>query len=131
MAFIWLRVACLFYDFQEEKKREKEQLEQMLEENRRKIEEAQRRAAEEQARKEEERYRELEALQRQKEEALRRKKLEEDQNRTEQMKILGKKNTRPKLSFALGFKWHDSGIVLHHSRKSLGLFLYMVSFFVE
>jgi arginine/glutamate-rich protein 1 len=89
---------------EEEKKKEKEQLEQMLEENRRKIEEAQRRAAEEQARKEEERYRELEALQRQKEETLRRKRLEEEQGRAEQMKILGKKNTRPKLSFALGFK---------------------------
>ncbi|KAJ7545467.1 hypothetical protein O6H91_09G121400 [Diphasiastrum complanatum] len=89
---------------EEQERREKEELERMLEENRKKIEEAQRRAAEEQARKEEERYRELEALQLQKEEALRRKKLEEEQERAEQTKILGKKNARPKLSFAFGSK---------------------------
>ncbi|CAM6093839.1 unnamed protein product [Calypogeia fissa] len=89
---------------EEKIQKEKEELEKMLDDNRRKIEESQRRAAEEQARKEEERYRELETLQRHKEEQLRRRKLEEEQSRNEQMKILGKKNTRPKLSFALGSK---------------------------
>lgn len=89
----------------------------MLEDNRRKIEESQRRAAEEQARKEEERYRELENLQRHKEEQMRRKKKEEEQSRNEQMKILGKKNTRPKLSFALGSKW--CGVVAAASEWAL------------
>ncbi len=96
----------LLFLSQEQAQREKEELERMLEENRRKIEEAQRRAAEEQAKNEEKRYRELEALQRQKEEFQRRRKLEDEQGRAEQMKILGKKNTRPKLSFAFGSKWH-------------------------
>jgi arginine/glutamate-rich protein 1 len=89
---------------EEQAQREKEQLERMLEENQLKIEEAQRRAAEEQSKNEEKRYKELEALQRQKDEIQRRRKLEDEQGRAEQMKVLGKKNTRPKLSFALGSK---------------------------
>ena len=92
-------------DLQEQARKEKEELERVLEENRRKVEEAQRREALEQQRREEERYRELEELQRQKEEALRRKKQEEEQERKNQMKLLGKNKSRPKLSFALGSKW--------------------------
>lgn len=84
--------------------RDKEELERMLEENRRKVEEAQRREALEQQRREEERYRELEELQRQKEEALRKKKLQEEEERANQMKLLGKNKSRPKVSFALGMK---------------------------
>ncbi|PIA47349.1 hypothetical protein AQUCO_01400192v1 [Aquilegia coerulea] len=89
---------------EEQARREREELDKMLEENRRRVEEAQKREAEEQQRKEEERYRELEQLQRQKEEAMRRKKLEEEEERVNQMKLLGKNKTRPKLSFGLGLK---------------------------
>ncbi|KAG8368769.1 hypothetical protein BUALT_Bualt15G0081000 [Buddleja alternifolia] len=85
----------------EQAQREKEELERLLEENRKKVEEAQRREALEQQRREEERYRELEERQRQKEEALRRKKEQEEEERANQMKLLGKNKTRPKLSFAL------------------------------
>ena len=90
---------------QEQARREKEELEKMLEENRRRVEESQKREALEQQRREEERYRELEQIQRQKEEALRRKKQEEEEERANQMKLLGKNKSRPKLSFALGSKW--------------------------
>lgn len=90
---------------QEQARKEKKDLERMLEENRRKVEEAQRREALEQQRREEERYKELEEMQRQKEEAMRRKKQEEEQERLNQIKLLGKNKSRPKLSFALGSKW--------------------------
>ena len=76
----------------------------MLEENRRKVEEAQRREALEQQQKELERYQELEGIQQQKEEAMRRKKMEEDAERSNQMKVLDKNKSRPKLSFAIGSK---------------------------
>ncbi|KAG5525886.1 hypothetical protein RHGRI_032248 [Rhododendron griersonianum] len=89
---------------QEQARKQKEELERMLEENRRKVEEAQRREALEQQRREEERYRELEELQRQKEEAMRRKKQQEEEERANQLKLLGKNKTRPKVSFAIGFK---------------------------
>ncbi|THG10037.1 hypothetical protein TEA_015046 [Camellia sinensis var. sinensis] len=95
---------CVFFGVQEQARKEKEELERMIEENRRKVEEAQRREALEQQRREEERYRELEELQRQKEEALRRKKQQEEEERANQMKLLGKNKSRPKLSFALGLK---------------------------
>lgn len=64
---------------EEQARREREELDKMLEENRRRVEEAQRREALELQRKEEERHRELELIQRQKEEAARRKKLEDEQ----------------------------------------------------
>ncbi|KAK1413484.1 hypothetical protein QVD17_35258 [Tagetes erecta] len=64
---------------EEKARREREELDKMLEENRRRVEEAQRREALELQRKEEERHRELELIQRQKEEAARRKKLEDEQ----------------------------------------------------
>lgn len=90
---------------QEQARKEKQDLERMLEENRKKVEEAQRKEALEQQRREEERYKELEEMQRQKEEAMRRKKQEEEQERLNQIKLLGKNKSRPKLSFALGSKW--------------------------
>jgi len=90
--------------FQEQARRERAELEKLLEENRRKLEEAQRQEALEQQRKEEERYRELEELQRQKEEAMRRKKQQEEEERAKQMILLGKNKSRPKLSFALNSK---------------------------
>jgi arginine/glutamate-rich protein 1 len=68
----------------------------MLEENKRRVEESQRREALELQRKEEERYRELELIQRQKEEAARRKRLEEEEERINQMKLLGKNKPKPK-----------------------------------
>lgn len=77
----------------------------MLEENRRKVEESQRREALEQQQKEEERYRELERIQKLKEEAARRKKLEEEERKLNQMVLLGKNKSRPKLSFGIGSKW--------------------------
>ncbi|KAL6494523.1 hypothetical protein OROGR_031323 [Orobanche gracilis] len=89
---------------EEQAQREREKLERMMEENKRKIEEAQRREALEQQRREEERYRELEERQRQKEEFLRRKKQQEEEERANQMKLLGKNKSRPKLSFVLGLK---------------------------
>ena len=93
-----------FVHVKEQARKEKEDLERMLEENRRRIEESQRKEALEQQRREEERYRELEDLQRQKEEAMRRKKQQEEEERVKQMKLLGKNKSRPKLSFALGSK---------------------------
>ena len=95
---------CIYVDLQEQARKEKEDLERMLEENRRKVEEAQRREALEQQRREEERYKELEEMQRQKEEAMRKKKQEEEQERLNQIKLLGKNKSRPKLSFAFGSK---------------------------
>lgn len=89
---------------EEQARKEKEELERMLEENRRKVQEAQMREALEQQRREEERYRELEELQRQKEEAMRRKKQQEEEERTNQTKVLGKNKSRPKVSFALSLK---------------------------
>lgn len=77
----------------------------MLEENRRRVEESQRREALEQQQKEEERYRELERIQKLKEEAARRKKLEEEERKLNQMMLLGKNKSRPKLSFGIGSKW--------------------------
>ncbi|KAL6536935.1 hypothetical protein OROHE_012519 [Orobanche hederae] len=58
---------------QEQSRKEREELDKMLEENRRRVEEAQRREALELQRKEEERLQELELIQRQKEEAARRR----------------------------------------------------------
>lgn len=96
--------SIIYVDLQEQARKEKEELDRMLEENRRKNEESQRKEALEQQRREEERYRELEELQRQKEESMRRKKQEEEQERINQIKLLGKNKSRPKLSFALGSK---------------------------
>lgn len=76
---------------QEKARREREELDKMLEENRRRVEEAQRREALELQRKEEERHRELELIQRQKEEAARRKKLEDEE---ELIKLSNKLNSR-------------------------------------
>ncbi|GMH06740.1 hypothetical protein Nepgr_008580 [Nepenthes gracilis] len=84
--------------------KEKEKLERILEENRRRLEEPLRMEALERQRKEEERYRELEELQRQKEEAMRRKKQQEEEERAKQMILLGKNKSRPKLSFAINTK---------------------------
>ncbi|KAK8949827.1 hypothetical protein KSP40_PGU006473 [Platanthera guangdongensis] len=89
---------------QEQERREREELDKLLEQNRLRVEEARRREAVEQQEKELERYQELELLQRQKEEAMRRKKLEEEAERANQMKLLGKNRARPKLSFAIGLK---------------------------
>ncbi|MFQ6648782.1 hypothetical protein Gotur_021832 [Gossypium turneri] len=80
---------------EEQARKEKEELEKMLEENRKRVEEAQRREALEQQRREEERYRELEELQRQKEEAMKRRKQQEEEERLNQMKLLGKNKLRP------------------------------------
>ncbi|XWS15414.1 hypothetical protein CRYUN_Cryun35bG0095700 [Craigia yunnanensis] len=74
----------------------------MLEENMRRVEEAQRRETLELQRNEEERYRELELIQRQKEEAAWRKKLEEEEEHANQMKLLGKNKSRPKIPFGIG-----------------------------
>ncbi|KAI9178534.1 hypothetical protein LWI28_027612 [Acer negundo] len=74
---------------EEQARREIEELEKMLEENQRRVEESQRKEAEEQQRREEERYRELECIQREKEEAMRRKKQQEEEERLNQMKLLG------------------------------------------
>ncbi|KAG7022585.1 hypothetical protein SDJN02_16319, partial [Cucurbita argyrosperma subsp. argyrosperma] len=89
---------------EEEARKEKEEVERMVEERRRRVEEAQRSEALERQQREEERYRELEELQRKKEEAIKRKKQEEEEQRLNQMKLLGKNKSRPKLSFAIGSK---------------------------
>ena len=83
--------------WQEQARREREELDKMLEENKRRVEESQRREALELQRKEEERYRELELIQRQKEEAAWRKKHEEEEEHAKQMKLLGKNKSRPKV----------------------------------
>ncbi|KAL6541314.1 hypothetical protein OROHE_011022 [Orobanche hederae] len=70
---------------QEQSRKEREELDNMLEENRRRVEEAQRREALELQRKEEERLQELEFIQRQKEEAARRRRVEEEEERANQM----------------------------------------------
>lgn len=75
---------------QEQERREREELDRMLEENRRKVEEAQRKVALEQEQKELERYLELERIQKQREEALRRKKMEEEEERANKLRLLGK-----------------------------------------
>ncbi|KAK6923688.1 Arginine and glutamate-rich protein 1 [Dillenia turbinata] len=85
---------------EEQARREREELDRMLEENRRRVEESQRKEALELQRKEEERYRELELIQRQKEEAAWRKKLEEEEERVKQ--ILDKSKSWPKLPFGVG-----------------------------
>lgn len=82
----------------------REELDKMLEESERKVAAAQRKEALEQQPKEEERYRELVQIQREKEEALLQKKMEDEEERASQMKLLGKNKSRPKLSFALGSK---------------------------
>ncbi|KAL6537690.1 hypothetical protein OROHE_012317 [Orobanche hederae] len=69
----------------EQSRKEREELDKMLEENRRRVEEAQRREALELQRKEEERLQELELIQRQKEEAARRRRVEEEEERANQM----------------------------------------------
>ncbi|GAQ83040.1 hypothetical protein KFL_001330230 [Klebsormidium nitens] len=89
---------------EEEERRRLEELENMLNENQKKVEEAQKRAAEERRRQEEERFKELENLQKQREEEAKRKQQEEELIKIEQMKILGKKNARPKVAFGFGFK---------------------------
>lgn len=86
---------------EEQARREREELDKMLEENRRRVEEAQRKEALELQRKLEERQRELELIQRQKEEAARRKKLEEEEERANQI-LLAKNRARPKASSAIG-----------------------------
>lgn len=91
-------------NYQEQAQTEREELDKILEENRRKVEEAQRREALEQQQRQEERFRELELLQKQREEATVRKKSEEAVERANQMKLLGRNKSRPKLSFALGLK---------------------------
>jgi len=75
---------------QEQERREREELDRMLEENRRKVVEAQRKEALEQQQKELERYLELERIQKQREEALRRKKMEEEEERANELRLLGK-----------------------------------------
>ena len=87
---------------QEQARKEREELDKMLEENRRRVEEAQRREALEQQRKEEERFRELELIQRQKEEAAWRKKLEDEEEHANQMKLLGKNKSRQKQPYGIG-----------------------------
>lgn len=82
---------------EEQARKEREELDKMLEENRRRVEEAQRREALELQHKEEERYRELEMIQRQKEEAARRRKLEEEEEHANQMNLLSKNKSRPKV----------------------------------
>lgn len=89
---------------EEQARREKEELDRMLEENRRKVEESQRKAALKLQREEEERLREMEALQRRKEDAIWRKKIEEDQLHSEQIKTAGKNNSQQKMPYALGSK---------------------------
>ncbi|KAL6580107.1 hypothetical protein OROMI_008131 [Orobanche minor] len=69
----------------EQSRKEREELDKMLEENRRRVEEAQRREALELQCKEEERLQELELIQRQKEEAARRRRVEEEEERVNQM----------------------------------------------
>ncbi|KAL2231428.1 UNVERIFIED_CONTAM: hypothetical protein Sindi_1737200 [Sesamum indicum] len=105
---------------QEQAQRGKEELERRLEENRWKLNEAQREEALEQERQEEERYRELEELQRQKEETLRRKKQQEEEERANQMKLLGKNKSRPKLSFSLGSR----PIPAKYQVSACGIYLY-------
>jgi arginine and glutamate-rich protein 1 len=72
---------------QEQERREQEELDMMLEENRCKVEEAQRKGALEQQQKELERYLEPERIQKQREEALRQKKIEEEI--ANQLRLLG------------------------------------------
>ena len=80
---------------QEQARKEREELDKMLEENRRRVEEAQRREALEAQRKEAERLQELEMIQRQKEEAARRRRIEEDEERANQI-LLGKNKSNSK-----------------------------------
>ncbi|KAL5145999.1 Uncharacterized protein HKD37_06G015914 [Glycine soja] len=81
---------------EEQARKEREELDLMLEENRRRVEESQRKEALEQQRKEEERQRELEMIQRQKEEAALRKKLEDEEEHANRINSLGKNKSRPK-----------------------------------
>ncbi|CAI0387476.1 unnamed protein product [Linum tenue] len=97
-------VATETKQIEERAHKEKEMQERIVEAKERKVEEALRKEALEQMRREEERYRELEELQRQKEEAMRRKKQQEEEERSKQIKLLGKNKSRPKLSFAIGPK---------------------------
>lgn len=85
----------------EQARREREELDKMLEENSRRVEESQRKEALELQRKEEERYRELELIQRQKEDAARRKKLEEEEVRNSS-KLSNGSRSRSKLHFGMG-----------------------------
>lgn len=96
------KIYIYFDNLQEQARREREELDKMLEENRRRVEEAQRREALEFQRKEEERYRELELIQRQKEEAARRKKLEEEEERENQTMLSNKNKSRPKMPYGIG-----------------------------
>lgn len=77
-------------------RKEREELDKMLEENKRRVEESQRREALEQALKEDERHRELELIQRQKEDSTWRKKLEE-----EELSISAKTKSRSQMPFTL------------------------------
>lgn len=77
-------------------RKEREELDKMLEENKRRVEESQRREAFEQALKEDERHRELELIQRQKEDSTWRKKLEE-----EELSISAKTKSRSQMPFTL------------------------------
>ncbi|KAH0811225.1 hypothetical protein GEV33_011566 [Tenebrio molitor] len=79
---------------EEEEQRKQEMVERILEENQRKIEEAQRKLAEE-------RLAMVEEQRKMDEERQRLRKEQEKRVKEEQKKILGKNNSRPKLSFSL------------------------------
>ncbi|KAL9265188.1 hypothetical protein AKJ16_DCAP25593, partial [Drosera capensis] len=79
---------------EEQARKEREELDRMLEENRRRVEEAQKSFH----KKEEERQRELEMIQRHKEESARRKKLEEEEERPNILLLCNKNKTWPKAS---------------------------------
>ena len=92
----------MIYDMpQEQARKEREELDKMLEENRRRVEEAQKREALELQRKEEERHRELELIKRQKEETAWRKKHDDEEDPANQVKLSSKNKSRPK-SFGSG-----------------------------
>ncbi|KAK3922470.1 UPF0430 protein [Frankliniella fusca] len=78
----------------EEEEKKREALEQIMAENNRKIEEAQRKLAEE-------RLQMVEEQRKIEEERQRLRKEQERRVKEEQKKILGKNNSRPKLSFSL------------------------------
>lgn len=87
---------------QEQARKEREELDKMLKENSRRVEESQRREALEQQRKDEERFCELELIKRQKEEVAWRKKLEVEEDHTNQMKLSGKNKSRQSRPFGIG-----------------------------
>jgi len=80
--------------FQEEEKIRRENLQRIMEENQKKIEEQNKKMAEE-------RLKIIEEQMKIDQEKQKLKKKEEKRAKTEQKKILGKDNSRPKLSFAI------------------------------